>query len=618
MRSPGSTSLVLFALGVILGFADEAGAESAGLNVELVAEMRRGGDTSLRAGEPLRIGFRITNQSGRFPLGDLHPGAWIRKASDGRSTCRQAVQDYLRRGVNVGADIDLNGYAFVTLNEDHTLAVVDPRLDLATSNLLSLTRLEAEAADWHLDDASGRLILALPEENRLAVVDLFRGQLVANWPTAEGPARLAAFPDQDDLWVAAFASGSLQRLDKATGEVLGSIDLEAGLIGLALDLADQRLFALDQVGRLLIIDGLNGAIMADHQIGIGGEAIVYSRKADALVIAGGDQQALRLLYLDHEATPLTIQMPARADQIVADHSGRWLFALDVEAGRLSIVDLAINRATHALDFTGKPDRMTITDDYLYLRETEAARVSILHQGSLSSDAMPGVLDVAIGAKPVGPTDLATPLPTIAPLPEGGGALIAHPVDKTLYLYRETGMQAPSNAFKSWTAAPEAVLIHDQSLKEEAAGLYETTALVQEPGAYEVVFHLASPAHVACYPISVEGDIGRLASDGTTGQSLLITPAVKGLLDDGEPIAITFQVSYASSRKPVVGLRDLRILIVDRSKGWHWQGFAEPLDKAGDYSVMLEPPGPGAYTLFARSKRAGLTFEDDHRLQVMLE
>ena len=269
MRSPGSTSLALFALGVILGFADEAGAESAGLNVELVAKMRRGGDTSLRAGEPLRIGFRITNQSGRFPLGDLHPGAWIRKASDGRSTCRQAVQDYLRRGVNVGADIDLNGYAFVTLNEDHTLAVVDPRLDLATSNLLSLTRLEAEAADWHLDDASGRLILALPEENRLAVVDLFRGQLVANWPTAEGPARLAAFPDQDDLWVAAFASGSLQRLDKATGEVLGSIDLEAGLIGLALDLADQRLFALDQVGRLLIIDGLNGAIMADHQIGIG-------------------------------------------------------------------------------------------------------------------------------------------------------------------------------------------------------------------------------------------------------------------------------------------------------------------------------------------------------------
>lgn len=618
MRRAGTTSLALLALGLIFWSVDEAGAESAGLNVELVAEMRSGDDTPLRAGEPLRIGFHITDQTGRFPVGDLHPGAWIRKASQGRSTCRQAVQDYLRRGVNVGADIDLNGYAFVTLNADQTLAVVDPRLDLATSNLLSLTRLEANVADWHLDEASGRLILAMPEENRLAVVDLFSGQLAANWSTAEGPARLAAFPDHNDLWVAAFAEGSLQRLDAATGKRLGSIDLEPGLIGLAMDPADRRLFALDKTGRLLTIDGLNGTVLADRRTGNGGGSLVYSRKADALVIAGSDDQTLRLLYLDHETPPVTIRLPARADQIAADRSGRWLFALDVDAGRLSVVDLAINRATHSFDFVGKPDRMAISDDYLYLRETEAARVSILHLNSLSSNAMPGVLDVAIGARPAGLTDLPLPLPTIAPLPEGGGALIAHSLDKTLYLYRETGMQAPSNAFQSWTAAPEAVLIHDRSLKEGGAGLYETTALIEEPGAYEVVFHLASPSHVACYPIDVQGNPGRIASDRMASQPLVITTTVEGTLEGDEPIAITLEVRDPADQEPVVGLQDLRVLIVDRSSGWHWQGFAAPDGKAGAYSVTLKPPGPGAYTLFARSQHAGLLFDNQHRLQVMLE
>ena len=617
MRPAIGTSLLALILGATLAPAGEAGATSDGLNVELVAEMRSGETAPLMAGEPLRIGFRLTDRTGTFPLGDLHPGAWIRKASEGRTTCRQAVQDYLRRGVNVGAGIDLNGYAFATLNADRTLAVIDPRLDLATSNLLSLTRLDTEVADWHLDQASGRLVLALPEENGLAVVDLFSGRRAATWPTADGPTRLGALPGGDDLWIVAEGEGSLQRLSMATGEILDEIALKPGPIHLAVDADEQRLFALDSTGKLLLIDGLNGAVIETRGVD-GGNAILYSPKAEAVLIAEAEAEALRVAYLDHDAAPITIRLPARADEIALDPAGRWLFALDLEAGRLSIVDLARNRATHVLDFAGRPDRLAVSEDYLYLRETEAARVSILHLGSLAGDKMPGVLDVALGAKPGGPARSAPALPTIAALPEGGGALIAHAPDKMLYLYRETGMQAPSNAFRSWTAAPEAVLIHDRSLTEESPGFYQTTALVQEPGAYELVFHLASPAHVACFPLDIEGDRARIAADPVGIRSLSITAVLEGGSSDGEPVTITLDVIDGASREPVIGIRDLRVLVVDPSSGWHWQGFALPAEAPGAYSLSLAPPGPGAYSLFARSRSAGITADNPHRLEVTLE
>jgi hypothetical protein len=609
----------LLALVLALSPDLDAKAESAGLKIDFIAESR-GAEANhrLQAGEPLRVGFRIADRTGRFPLGDLHPGAWIRRASDGRPFCEQAVRRYLRQGANAGADLDLNGYAFVTLNADQTLAVLDPRLDLGSSNLLSLTRLEAEVADWRLDETSGRLFLALPDLDQIAAVDLFSGRIAGRWPTAKRPARLAALPGASDFWVAAEEGGALLRLDARTGESLQSLDLAKGPIRLAVDEEDRRLFALDSGGRLLVVDGISGAVMDERRIEGGGADLLYSPKADAIAIARGGAEALSLVYLDQAAAPIAITLPAGADQIAADPKGRWLFALDVETGRLSIVDLALNRATHVLDFAGRPDRMATSEDYLYLRETEAARVSLLHLASLANDRAPGVLDVALGAEPTGPAESALTLPTIAALPEGGGALIAHPMDKTLYLYRETGMQAPSNAFRSWTAPPAAVLIHDRSLKESAAGLYETTAVIERPGAYEVVFHLANPGHVACFPIEVEGDRGDVASDQGVDRPPMVTAEVDGSLDGERPIAITLELRDPSSQAPIRGVRDLKVLIVDRVNGWHWQGFAAPIEKDGAYAVRLRPPKPGAYALFARSKSAGLSFDDQRRLTFTLE
>ena len=329
-----------------------------------------------------------------------------------------------------------------------------------------------------------------------------------------------------------------------------------------------------------------------------------------------DQLRAQISWLKVVNQRIRPQVNVTVDQLEIDHDGRWLLALAREGGRLSIVDLARNRATHVLEFEGKPDRMAMSDDYLYLRETEAARVSILHLATLDADSMPGVQDVAIGARPAGSAEVASSLPTIAALPEGGGALIAHPIDKTLYLYMETGMQAPMNAFRSWTAAPKAVLIHDRSLNETAPGFYETTTLISDPGAYEIVFHLPNPGHVACFPIDVEsGEI--VTSNTERRQPPTVTTRIDGRVDHGRPVAVTLELQDPSSDDPIAGIDDLKVLVVDRSGGWHWQGFARPIGDHG-YAIELTPPKPGVYTLFASAPSVGLTFESQPRLQLMLE
>jgi len=184
-------------------------------------------------------------------------------------------------------------------------------------------------------------------------------------------------------------------------------------------------------------------------------------------------------------------------------------------------------------------------------------------------------------------------------------VVASPGDRTLFLYMEDGMRAPMNAFRSWTAPPVAVIIHDRSLRETRPGHYEAITAIPAAGAYEVVFHLPSPPEIRCWPL----DVGEIH---TFNQPIAPRPAtgVKVLsrhLNAGKPVLLEIALVSAGVREQATN--DLKIVLFRPGSSWQYRDFARPLG-GGRYRLPVTFPSPGRYRLAVESIRLGMRISRD--------
>lgn len=572
------------------------------------------GAIRLEAGRTVSLGVRLTDGANGFPLGDLHPALWVRPAIQGREACAAAVDRYLSLGTNVGIDDDLNGYLFATLNSDHSVGVMDPKLNLATSNLLSLTPRNASADAWWLDQARARLFISSAEAARLDAIDLLSGEHETVIGNLDSASSIAVFPDLDRLWAA--GKSSVEGISLARGNPIRTTAISAGAWQIEADQQGLRLLALDQQsGRFLALHPESGVI--ERQVELGGKRgmFVHDPRADAIYILGEDRSSLERFFLD-AARPSRHPLPVTVDQLLLTVDGDWLAGLNSRDGSLVLIDAANLQPLHVLKFDGKPRQMQASDDYLYLLENGTGYASLVHLPSLSANNSPGVLRIPIGPataagggggeKPAHGSGSATPN-AIAPLIEGGGAIIASPSDKSLYLYMETGMQAPANAFKSWTSPPRAVTLLDRRPTEYQAGLYETPYRPKGPGAFELVFFLPNPKIIRCLEIAVAGEGQTIAE--TLRPPRVVWTKPEATVVAGAPIELHFQLKPAApGRQATVAQPSADVLAIASGRNWHWRGHALP---AGDdrFVLSLTLPEPGDYQLLVRLSDRYLDFRD---------
>lgn len=569
------------------------------------------GPIALQAEQTVRLGIRLADATNGFPLGDLHPALWVRPAVEGRDDCPAAVDRYLSLGPNAGIDDDLNGYLFATLNRDHSIGVMDPRLNLATSNLLSLTPRDAPADGWWLDQARARLFIASAKAGRLEAVDLLSGDHVEIIGDLEGAASIAVFPELDRLWVAGQAR--IDGIAIASSEPVHSSQLSAGDWQIEADRKGLRLLALDHLsGRFLVLHPENGTIESEVDLGGARGMFVHDPRAEAVYVLGEDGASLQRLFLD-AGSPSRHALPVAVDRLLLTMDGDWLAGLDSADGRLVLIDAASLRPVHVLQFDGLPSQMQVSYDYLYLLENGTGYASLVHLPSLNARQSPGVLRIPIGLAVANSADEASrPRPgistpgAIAPLIEGGGAIIASPTDRSLYLYMETGMQAPANAFKSWTSPPRAVALLDRRPTERRAGLYETAFRPSGPGAFELVFFLPNPKIVRCLEITVKGQ-GREIAKALRPPRLVWTPPELPVIA-GAPVELRFELEPAAAGSPATERQPAEVLAMASGRNWHWQGRAAPL--GGDrFALSLTLPEPGDYQLLVRLSDRHLDFRD---------
>ncbi len=572
------------------------------LNVELLVNGKPAADINnslLKVDEAFNIGFQLSSANPNINISGLHPGAWIRPESHERKSCKDAVRQYLSQGINPSQDVSLNGFSLITLNADHSIAIMDPRLDLATSNLIALTRLDSRVADWAMSVNQQALYVTLPDKQQLQVIDPVTGLIKQTIKLDSRPEQIEVLDQFPLLWVASENDGLVYLVDTRKQEGIRKFRIGSGRVIMAYDQGRQRLFAYSAGdGRLVVIDVAAQEKQFVQQLQPGFSGISYSSHSKQLYLADPGRDLLVSILPELIAKPVNIPLAAQSNRVQVAPNG-WIFAFDGKKAMLNLVNPETQQLTQVLQFRHGFDQVFFSKQYAYIRHTDSANVSLINLASLAINVEPGVIEVPIGSNPPGTKQSQTLLSPVAVLPDGHSTIITNPVDRTLFLFMEGGMKVPMNAFKVWTEAPLAVLVHDRSLKEVKTGVYQTATRIRHAGKYEIVIYVPELSFTRCLPLT----ISQSSRSATTKKVKRYTiNLVSKKYTEGSTAQLQFDIQDNEGMSP--DIKKISVLLF--RPGRNWQQRVDALRQAdGHYGFSIVFPKAGEYKLVVQNFGARL-------------
>ena len=551
----------------------------------------------LTAGISSQFSLKITGKYDDGVVAGLHPAAWIRPRLNDRSSCKDAVRNYLQLGPNATQDIDLNSYNFITLNQDNSIGIMDPRLNLATANLLALKNLDETVTAWYLNSARGEIFVTQANAKKVSVINALNGKLLVDIVLESAPKAMFADEKQALLWVT--SEDALLVIDLKTHKVLKSIPMSAENLLVTLSEDKQSIWTYQpKDGKLSAINTISFKTLWTRQLPKQLVSMTYSHQADRLYFANSKAKEIITIYPQVSSKISTIKLIMTPEKLQLTSDGNWLFSLDLSQKQLLIIETAVNRPKHHLVFKNTFDQVVFSDLYAYVHHTNSPKASLIQLDTLPYSETPSLIEVPFGVK--APDKQSNNFPAIVPFPEGGAVVASNAADKTLFIYMEDGMQAPANAFKIYTAPPKTLLIHNKSLTETQSGIYEAVTLIPRPGKYEMVFYLDSPLLVSCFPFVVEGD-------GKNAKSSFQSPVY-----DIQLLSKQYQSGQASEVKikllTETPIKNASIQLLFFKPGSNWQKrITVTQNKDMEYSASVVFPKVGSYLLAVESETLKLKF-----------
>lgn len=600
---------MLFALPYLLPLAAAGAAPApdpagASVKIEFQAQAHDAQVKRLQAGQDLRLGFQVADSQSGFGISSLHPMAWLTPREAGQpkpdqQACETQIKRLLRGGVSNPAAAELNGFYILALNADNTVAILNPLVNLNTSNLLALIPLEGQAAAWTLDSRRGLVYVTLPKAGKLAVVDINARAVRKYLPAIKGAEQVALQSDGRYLWIGG-SGGQVQVFDAVTQTALKRFSLGRGRTQLAFDDKGRYAFIASDAGQVAIIDIATLRERSRVTLAPGALRLAYSPLSEALYVAGGQSGRIAVLYPQARHSRDRIAVDTGISTLAASPDGRYLFALHPKRRQVTIIDTASQRVLRTLPTGNKPDHIVFSKDYAYIRNTGATQVTLIGLPALADLKTTPVIAIPTGVDRPDQAPLRPGLSPIALLPEGGGALIVNPADKVIYFYME-GMMVPQNSLKSYAATPLGLLAFDRSLKEGLVpGLYESNVRLSEGGVYDVAFFLSNPRTATCFELTVEGPRKQQTAQA---RPILHSRFADTPFRPGEPAKLRFELLDGSSGKPLSDAGEVHVLSFLQSGYWQARSTARALGdglyeadftfpKAGKYHVLLEAPARG--------------------------
>jgi YVTN family beta-propeller protein len=514
----------------------------------------------------------------------------MQKADEVEDSCREKIGYFLQRGLSYRADIDLNTWFILALNQKATITVIDPLFGYGGQRTVTLIMLNSPGEDWVMGRDSRTLFVALPGTDEVAVIDTAIWKVTTNVKVGRRPVRLVLQQDGRYLWVG--HEGGVSVVDTEKRAVAQEIATGSGRHDIALGKGDHEVFVSNPAeGTVSVIDV--GALKTVATIAVGGSpgAIAYSPLARAAYVADAKNGVISVI--DPGARGVVAMMKAKpglyALQFTSD--GRWGFSANPLSNEVIVIDASTNRIVNRLEVDGAPDQVSIGSNFAYVRATTSADLSLIALDSLGKE-QPAVVKTIPGGQsaPLADADLPATAPVIVPTPDQGTVLVANPSDKAIYLYSE-GMNAPMGSFQNTRREMRAVLAVDRSLRETEPGVYTGHLRLPADAAYDVAFRMNSPPISHCFTITAERDHA-LAARSAKPYRLEFLAEERDFAAGG---TARFQVRLINpaSSEPISDLTDLEAQIFQVPGTWRVLQSARPLGD-GIYEVAIKLPNPGVY------------------------
>jgi len=559
--------------------------------------------------------FRITDTATGTPLRGGHPAAWLdpadKDAPSDPNACSNKVAAYLNAGLLGPHPIDLNSYFVISLNQDSTITVVDPRFGYGGTKLLAMILLDSPGEDWALTYDQNRLFVSEPDSNQVAAADTGSWKVTSNIATGPHPTRIALQPDEHYLWVA-YGDPVKHSVDSGVSVVVTTTTQEVARIQTGrgrheIAFSDDSLYAFvtnQDEGTVSVIDVRTLKKISDLKVGLGPGSIAYSSAAKTAYVTNEGDGTIAAVRAD-SAEVRRIQSEPGLGQIRFTPGGRFGIVVNPARGKACVLDASNDRIIQTAAIDGAPDQITFSSTLAYIRRGKSETVFMIPLAKLGEEGRAiAAADFPGGQHPLGSASRPSPADSIVQVPNENAVLVANPADKSIYYYME-GMAAPMGNFSNYGREPRAVLIVDRSLRESQPGVYSAVARLRGPGTYDVAFVLDSPRVVHCFQVQVDAD--PTLATGSKRRSVTITPLPGDLvIKAGKAVTLRFRINDSKTGEAIQGLDDIQALALLAPGIWQHRQPARN-EGGGVYSIELVPPRPGIYYIYLASRALGLPF-----------
>jgi YVTN family beta-propeller protein len=624
VSSPHATGLPTAKVPMPSLFVQSAGREGIAVEFSIQhADPSKAEAKELQEGDDARIRFKITDTATGRPVRSLNPAAWMdliaKEEIKGAKTCEQKVKAFLGGSIFGRAELDLNVYNVLTLNDDASISVVDPLFSFGGTKLLGMVVLDSPGDDWVITSNETRVYVSLPDTTKVAVVDTAGWSVVRNIELERRPGRICLQPDERLLWVAddslsteTAEASAVTAIDTSRLEPVGRITTGRGRHEIAFgDVSSQAFVTNERDGTVSLIDTRDLKKHADIRTGTGPLSVAFSPLAKMAYVSAGDGT---ITVVDGVRRRVVSQIKAEPglSQIRFAPGGRWGFVVNSAKAEVHILDAATNRIVQTADVENEPFQVAFSAEFAYVRHRKSENVLMMPLKAVGLEGRPVQVFSFPGGK-FAPAETARvgAADTIVQASGENAVLVASPLDKAIYYYRE-GMAAPVGNFSNYGRQPRAVLVVDHSLKErESPGVYESVVRLRKPGNYDVVFFLDSPRIVHCFSATVNPNLASEAAR-RAGKINIQHLVLKRRVATQKQTGLRFRLTDEQTEAPISGLTDVEVLTTLMPGVWHKRHLASPQDD-GVYVLDFAPPRAGLYYIYLQCLSRGLGFNNNQYL-----
>ncbi len=556
--------------------------------------------TEIVEGTASSVVFRATDASTGAPVEGLQPAAWIDLVDPGAGTCREQIEGYASGNPGQRPLVDFNTFFLLTLNDDPTISVIDPNIDVGgMTSLYTAIILSGRGEDWGMA-AGGMLAVSIPERRQVAVVDTEIFAVMRHVDIPGTPVTVIATPDDATAWVTFEddGGGGVAAIDTDALELQGVVMTGAGPHDLAPVADEPRLLVTNAGDRSIsLVDTNTNEVVSTLPLDQPPISVSYS---DTHHVALVTTAAGELLVIDQTDLSIlsTIRVANGAARVWIAPDQTWAIVLDFAGNRAVIVNVSNGDIVAVVDTVDGPFELTYVEEVAYVAGENSPALTSIDLSPLTNDDAPTTLELEAGQLPPSAAGVSALASSLAPI-DGGGLLIANPADDMVYLH-SGGSGAPLGAFQGHGLRPRSALALDRRLTETAPGVFTGRFRVPVGGDYQAAVYLSDPELVHCFTFTADSQ-----DTPDTPTPVVQVSIVVQQVPAGTEAVVRLRLVNGSTGVPVDGVEDIQVQVSATGGNWHAESAAEALGRDGEHAFAVTLPKPGQYQILVAAPSLGI-------------